>query len=84
MMQLLILGGGCAKCAQLHEMTAQAARELGVEHELRKVTDLKEIMALGVWRTPALVVNGAVKCSGKVPGVEELKSIISQAAATGG
>ena len=81
MMQLLVLGSGCAKCAKLYDLTAQAARELGLEHELRKVTDLKQIMALRVMLTPALVVNGAVKFSGKVPGLDELKGILNQAAA---
>ena len=80
-MQLLILGTGCAKCAKLYDLTAQAARELGLEHELQKVTDLKQIMALRVMLTPALVVNGSVKFSGKVPGLDELKDILSQAAA---
>ena len=80
-MQLLVLGTGCAKCASLYDLTAQAARELGLDHELRKVTDLKQIMALGVWRTPALVVDGAVKCSGSVPGLNELKDLLRQAAA---
>ncbi|MGA2660881.1 MAG: thioredoxin family protein [Verrucomicrobiota bacterium] len=81
MMQLLILGSGCAKCAKLHDLTAQAARELGVAHELQKVTDLKQIMALRVMLTPALVVNGSVKLSGKVPSLGELKGILSQTAA---
>ena len=79
-MQLLVLGPGCGKCVMLHEMTAQAARELGLEHELTKITDLKQIMALGVTRTPALVVDGTVKLSGKLPGLEELKGILRQAA----
>jgi small redox-active disulfide protein 2 len=81
MMQLLVLGTGCAKCANLYGLTAQAARELGLEHELHKVTDLKQIMALRVMLTPALVVNGTVKFSGKVPSLDELKATLSQAAA---
>ncbi len=81
MIQLLVLGTGCAKCAKLYDLTAQAAKELGVPHELNKVTDLKQIMALRVMMTPALVVNGSVKLSGKVPSLEELKGILGQAAA---
>jgi small redox-active disulfide protein 2 len=81
MMQLLVLGTGCAKCAKLYDLTAQAAQELGLEHELQKVTDLKQILALRVMLTPALAVNGSVKLSGKVPSLEELKGILSQAAA---
>jgi len=79
-MQLLILGTGCAKCNTLAQLTEQAATELGLEYELNKVTDLKEIMALGVMMTPALAVNGNVKVVGKVPSVAELKIILQQAA----
>jgi small redox-active disulfide protein 2 len=75
-MQIQILGTGCAKCDALAQSTAQAARELGVPCELTKVTDLKQIMAMGVMRTPALVVNGAVKVSGRVPSVAELKMML--------
>ena len=79
-MQLLILGTGCARCKTLAQFTEQAARELGLTYELNKVTDLKQIMALGVMMTPALAVNGTVKIVGKVPGVAELKTILQQAA----
>jgi small redox-active disulfide protein 2 len=81
-MQLLVLGTGCAKCGKLHEVTEQAAKELGLPYELHKVTDLRRIMALGVMVTPALAVNGTIKVTGKVPSVAELKGILSQTAAT--
>ena len=77
-MQLLILGTGCAKCARLYEATEQAAQSLGLQYELEKVTDLKQIMAFGVMTTPALVVNGQVKVSGKVPSVDEIKTMLQQ------
>ena len=80
MMKLLILGTGCAKCNTLAQFTEQAANELGLEYELNKVTDLKQIMAFGVMMTPALAVNGNVKVTGKVPSVSELKTILQQAA----
>ena len=82
MTQLLILGTGCAKCTRLYDLTAQAARELGLHHELQKITDLRQIMALRVMMTPALVVNGTVMLTGKVPSLQELKNILSQAAAS--
>ena len=80
LMQLLILGTGCAKCNTLAQLTEQAANELGLDYELNKVTDLKQIMALGVMMTPALAVNGSVKVVGKVPNVAELKTILQQTA----
>lgn len=82
-MQLLILGTGCGKCNKLHALAEQAVKELGLSCDLQKVTDLKQIMALRVMVTPALVVNGTVKVTGKVPSLEELKSILTQAAAQG-
>ena len=79
-MQLLILGTGCAKCTKLYEVTEQAAQSLGLQYELEKVTDLNRIMSFGVMMTPALVLDGQVKVSGKVPSLDELKSILKPAA----
>ncbi len=76
MKQLLILGTGCTKCAKLYEAAEQAAKELGEPYELNKITDLKQIMALGVMMTPALVVDGRVKVAGRVPAVEEVKKML--------
>ncbi len=76
MKQLLILGTGCSKCTQLYEVTEQAAREAGVTYEINKVTDLKQIMALGVMATPALVIDGNLKVAGRVPSVEEIKRML--------
>ncbi len=75
-LQLLVLGTGCTKCNQLYAVTEQAAKELGVPYELNKVSDLRQIMALRVMTTPALVVNGSVKLVGRVPGKDELKQIL--------
>lgn len=75
-MQLLVLGTGCSRCNQLYAATEQAAKELGVAYELNKVSDLKQIMALGVMMTPALVVNGTVKAAGRVPSLDEIKRML--------
>ncbi len=66
-MQLLVIGPGCTKCKTLAQFTEQAVKELGLSAEITKVTDLKQIMALGVMMTPALAVNGTIKVVGKVP-----------------
>jgi small redox-active disulfide protein 2 len=76
MKTLKILGTGCPKCAKLAALTDQAAGELGLEHELEKVTDINAIMSYGVMMTPALVVDGEVKCVGKVPSLDELKKLL--------
>jgi small redox-active disulfide protein 2 len=76
MKKLQILGTGCAKCKKLAENTEAAAKEAGVDYELVKVTELREIMGFGVMTTPALVVDGKVKVAGRVPEVSELKTLI--------
>ncbi len=73
MKKIQILGTGCPKCKKLAENAEAAAKELGIEYEIEKVTDINEIMKFGVMITPALAVNGQVKVSGKVPSVEQLK-----------
>ena len=77
-MKLQILGTGCAKCNALAQATEKAAQTLGLQYELEKVTDLKQIMSFGVMTTPALVVNNAVKVAGKVPSLDELKTMLQQ------
>jgi len=74
---LQVLGTGCPKCKKLAEATEEAAKALGLEYRIEKVTDIKEIIGFGVMSTPALVVDGVVKVSGKVPSPAELKQILS-------
>lgn len=78
-MQLLVLGPGCARCKKLAAAAEQAVKELGVEYQLEKVTDLSQILALRVMMTPALVVDGNVLVVGRVPSVEELKTLLTGA-----
>lgn len=77
-MKIQILGTGCPKCKKLTENAEQAALELGLEHEIEKVTDINAIMAFGVMMTPALAIDGEVMLVGKVPGVEELKTLLKK------
>jgi len=77
MKKLQVLGMGCPKCKQLTANAEAAARELGGDYELTKVTKIEEIMAFGVMVTPALVVDGEVKVVGKVPGVDEIRKLIA-------
>ncbi len=76
MIKLQVLGTGCAKCNELAARTEQAAEELGLDYELIKVDEIDQIMAFGVMMTPALAVDGEVKVSGKVPGIEKIKGYI--------
>jgi small redox-active disulfide protein 2 len=77
MTHIEVLGPGCAKCKVLFEHADKAAKELGLEYDIKKVTDITAIMGYGVMSTPALVVNGELKFSGRVPSAEQLKGILS-------
>ena len=67
-----------ANCRKLYTIAAQAAQELGVQAELVKVQDMRDIVSYGVMRTPALVINEKVKVFGKVPKIDEVKKYISE------
>jgi small redox-active disulfide protein 2 len=76
MAKLQILGTGCPKCRKLAENAESAARDLGIEYEIEKVTQINEIMKFGVMVTPALVIDGQVKVVGKVAPPEEIKQML--------
>jgi small redox-active disulfide protein 2 len=76
-MRILVLGPGCPKCKRLAENTEAAAKTLGIQCDIEKVTDINAIMGFGVMMTPALVIDGDVKVTGKVASVEEIKTILS-------
>jgi small redox-active disulfide protein 2 len=75
-MKIEIYGTGCAKCNKLYENVKKAVEETGADATVEKIEDLKKITEAGVFMTPALAVDGEVKFSGKVPGVDKLKKII--------
>lgn len=77
-MKIEILGMGCQKCSDLYQTATKAAKDLGVDAEFSKVEDIKEIMKYGVMATPALVVDGIVKVSGKIPSEQEIKAILEK------
>ena len=77
-MKLQILGTGCPKCRKLAEATEKAAKDLGIEHKLEKITDITAIMSFGVMTTPALAVDGKVEVSGKIPSSDELRKILAK------
>ena len=75
-MRIEILGSGCAKCKQLNASVETAVKELGLSAEVVKVTEIVKITAYGVMMTPALVIDGKVKSSGRNLSVAEIKKII--------
>ncbi|MFA6568325.1 MAG: thioredoxin family protein [Victivallales bacterium] len=77
MKTLQILGAGCPRCAKLAETTEQAAKAMGLEYRLEKVTDIQKIISFNVLMTPALAVDGVVKVAGRVPSLDEIKKMLS-------
>lgn len=78
MKKIQILGTGCPKCKKLTELAEEAAKKLGIQYEIEKVTEIQKILEFGVMSTPSLVVDGKVKMVGKVPSIEEIKKYISE------
>lgn len=76
MKKIQILGTGCKKCNQLADKVKAAADSLKIEYEFEKVTDIAQIVSYGVMTTPALVVDGVVKISGKIPSEDEIKELL--------
>jgi small redox-active disulfide protein 2 len=77
MKKIQVLGSGCAKCNKLYQAAEQVAKEMNIEYEIEKVSDLNDIMSFGVMITPALVIDGEVKVAGKVPKPDEIKALLS-------
>ncbi|MBN2842886.1 MAG: TM0996/MTH895 family glutaredoxin-like protein [Sedimentisphaerales bacterium] len=76
-MKIQILGTGCPKCKKLAENAEAAAKEAGVEFELEKVTQINDIMKMGVMVTPALAIDGVVKSAGKVLSPDDIKKMLT-------
>jgi len=77
MKKIQILGTGCPKCKKLAENAEAAAKELGIEYELEKVTQINDIMKMGVMVTPALAIDGDVKVVGKVASPDDIKAMLT-------
>jgi small redox-active disulfide protein 2 len=77
-MEIKVLGTGCSKCKTLEKVTKEAVAKAGVEASVTKVEDIVEIMQMGVMSTPALVVDGEVVLTGKIPSVDEMVKIVSK------
>jgi len=76
-MDIKVLGPGCQRCEQTAVNVKDAVAEAGISAQIEKVTDAMEIAGYGVMGTPAVVIDGEVKCVGKIPGKEEVKTWLS-------
>ena len=77
-MEIKVLGTGCARCKTLESATRQAISELNLNASVEKVEDIQKIMEYGIMRTPGLVINGKVVLSGQLPKINELKNLLTQ------
>lgn len=77
-MEIKVLGVGCPKCKALEKTVINSLAELDIAADVSKVDDIMKIMEYGVIHTPALVINGNVVLSGRVPTVNEIKDILTK------
>jgi small redox-active disulfide protein 2 len=75
-MEIKVLGTGCPRCKTLEKTTRDVVAEMGIEATIEKVEDIVKIMEYGILHTPALVINGKVVLSGRVPAASEVKEVI--------
>jgi len=75
-MEIKVLGPGCANCNKLEKVVGEAVKELGITDPVQKVSDIKEMLSYGIMSTPALVIDGKVKFSGRVPSKDEIKKYL--------
>lgn len=78
-MEIKVVGSGCASCKKLLANTERAVEELKVEAKVIYVTDMEEIIATGIMSTPGLMIDGAVKSTGRVLNTKEVMQLISDA-----
>jgi small redox-active disulfide protein 2 len=67
MLNIKVLGAGCANCVNLEKLFKEVVSENNIEAVIEKITDYKDIMSFGIMSTPGLVINGKVVLSGKLP-----------------
>jgi len=77
-MKVQIFGKGCPRCRKLEANTKKAIQELGIQAEVEKVQDMREFSKFGVMMTPALAIDGKVKCSGEIASPDKIKKWLKE------
>ena len=72
-MEIKVLGPGCAKCSKTEKLVQEVIKETGIDATVEKVSDMMQIASYGVFGTPSVIVDGDVKCTGKVPKKDDIK-----------
>ena len=76
MMEVKVLGPGCAKCKTTYRVVEKVIKENNLDATLTKVDDIMEMMSYNILSTPAVVVDGVVKIKGRVPSESEIKELL--------
>jgi small redox-active disulfide protein 2 len=77
-MEIRILGPGCPSCGEVEKRTINALAELNVSADVQKITDIKKIAEYKIMGTPGLLINGKVKCYGRIPSADEIKKWVRE------
>ncbi len=77
-MKIEVFGPGCPKCQQVEKSVRDAVAELNVQADIEKVKDIMKMAEAGIMIPPAIRINGKIKCSGRVPKVDEVKAWIGE------
>lgn len=77
-MKIQVAGPGCPRCQATEKNVFEACAQLNLAADISHVFDMKEIAKLGVIMTPAVIVDGKIIVSGKLPSVDELKKLLSE------
>lgn len=83
MLNIKVLGPGCANCKRVEQLVHKVIDELAVEASIEKVSDYNQIVDLGVMSTPGLIVNDKVVSMGRIPSEDEIRGWIKDAQAGG-
>lgn len=81
-MEIKVFGPGCAKCTEAEKLAKEVAMAKGGNITVQKTSDLKEMMMLGIMSTPAVSIDGVVKCTGRIPTKDELSAWMDGASAS--
>ncbi|MCA9955929.1 MAG: TM0996/MTH895 family glutaredoxin-like protein [Ardenticatenaceae bacterium] len=79
MLQIKVLGPGCANCKRVEQIARSEVEKLGLDAEIEKVTDYAQIMSYGVMSTPGLIIDGKVVSYGRIPSNEEVTNWLKAA-----
>jgi len=76
-MKIEVVGPGCFRCVETEKNVNEALRQLGIDAQVTHIYDIGEMIKRGVMFTPAVIVDGQIKTSGRIPTVGEIKKILS-------